>query len=53
MARPQRTEDETKAIDEWLSKNEVTVCEADARTDADEIGYSWGGKKKKKPAQKG
>jgi hypothetical protein len=53
MARPQRTEADTKAIEEWLAKgNKVTVCEANARTDADEIGYSWGGKKKKKPAKK-
>lgn len=51
MARPQRTESDTKAIEEWLSKNEVTVCEANARTDADQIGYAWSGRKKK-PAKK-
>jgi len=51
MAKPQRTEAEQKAIDEWLSKNEVTVCEANARTDADQIGSAWGGRKKK-PAKK-
>ena len=50
MAKPQRTEAEQKAIDEWLSKNEVTICEANARTDADQIGSAWG--RKKKPAAK-
>jgi hypothetical protein len=46
MARPERTESDQKAIDEWLSKNKVTVCAPNARTDASEIRSQWGRKKK-------
>ena len=49
MARYQRTEADTKAIEEWLAKgNKITVCEPYARTE--DIGYMsrWKGSKKKK-----
>jgi len=46
MAKPQRTEAEQKAIDEWLSKNEVTVCEPLARSNYEDIQPKWGGRKK-------
>jgi hypothetical protein len=54
MPRYQTSEEDKKAIAEWLAKgNKVTVCEANARSNTDEIGYSfYGNKKKKKPAKK-
>lgn len=53
MARYQRTEADTKAIEEWLAKgNKITVCEPYARTE--DIGYMnrWKGPKKKKKVDK-
>jgi len=41
MARATRTEENTKAIDEWLKKNKVTECPAHARTDPDDIVYKF------------
>ena len=48
MARYQRTEADTKAIEEWLAKgNKVTQCEPNARSDYADIAPVWGRKKKK------
>ena len=41
MVRAPRTEEDTKAIDEWLKKNKVTECPAHARTDPDDIVYTF------------
>jgi hypothetical protein len=46
MARPERTAEDQRLIDEWLSKNKVTVLAPNARTDANEIRSLWGKKKK-------
>lgn len=35
-----------KLIDEWLSNNEITICEPNAVTE--NIEYTFGAKKKKK-----
>ena len=39
MVRSVQTPEEIKAIEEWLKHNEVTVCEAEAKTDPDDITY--------------
>ena len=45
------TKKDQKAIDEWLSKgNKIEVCPPGARTEQEDIVYTWG--KKKKPAAK-
>jgi hypothetical protein len=45
------TKTDQKAIDEWLSNgNKIDVCPPGARTEQDDIVYTWG--KKKKPAAK-
>ena len=45
------TKSDQAAIDEWLSKgNKVEVCPPGAKTEQDDIVYTWG--KKKKPAAK-
>lgn len=51
--REERSAEEQKQIDEWLAKNEVTICRPGERTSSDEIAYThgWGKKKKKKPAK--
>ena len=36
-----KTEEDRKAIEEWLKKNEVTVCPPCERTDPDEITYIY------------
>jgi hypothetical protein len=47
--RYERTEEETKAIEEWLAKgNKVTVFDPGVHTDPDDLVYTWGAKKKKK-----
>lgn len=48
--RDERSPEEQKQIDEWLKKNEVTICPPGARTSDDQVGYThgWGKKKKKK-----
>jgi uncharacterized protein YggL (DUF469 family) len=48
--RDKVTEEDQKAIDEWLKKNEITKCEPFERTSSDDIAYThgWGKKKKKK-----
>lgn len=50
MVRATRTEENTKAIDEWLKKNKVTECPAHVRTDPDDIVYKF---KAGKRARKG
>ena len=34
-------ERDEKAIEEWLKHNEITICEAEAKTDPDEITYIY------------
>jgi hypothetical protein len=42
------TKEDQKAIEEWLAKgNKVEVCPPGARTEQEEIVYTWGNKKKK------
>tara|TARA_B100000900_G_scaffold177666_1_gene150621 strand:+ start:2771 stop:2920 length:150 start_codon:yes stop_codon:yes gene_type:complete len=36
-----KTEEDRKAIEEWLKTNEVTVCPPCERTDPDEITYIY------------
>ena len=46
------TNKDQKAIDEWLSKgNKIEVCPPGARTEQEDIVYTWG-KKKKAPVKK-
>ena len=51
MARHERDPEELKAINEWLKTNEVTIFPAGAKSEAGEVGYSWGRKPKKKKAE--
>ena len=56
--RFERDPEEQKAIDDWLKKNEITICPPGARSEPGEVGYTWGKKKKKtaepkKKAKKG
>ena len=37
-------------VEEWLKNNEITVCHPNDRTDPEEMVYTWGNRKKKKPA---
>lgn len=48
--RDRMTEEDQKAIDEWLKENKITKCEPGERTSSDNIAYThgWGKKKKKK-----
>lgn len=47
--RDSRSDAETKAIDEWLKKNEVTVCPPMQTTDPELMAqYTMWGKGKKK-----
>lgn len=39
MVRAVKTEEDIKAIEEWLKHNEVTICEAEAKTDPEDITY--------------
>ena len=41
MVRPIKTDEDAKAIDEWLKNNKVTVCKAEAKTDPDDIVYTF------------
>ena len=41
MSRPQLSDQENKAIEEWLKKNKVTVCEAGEKTDPEDIEYTF------------
>ena len=47
----ERTPEEQKQIDEWLSKNKITICPLGERTSDDNIAYTHGWGKKKKKAQ--
>tara|TARA_R110000851_G_scaffold46355_3_gene112813 strand:+ start:3786 stop:3965 length:180 start_codon:yes stop_codon:yes gene_type:complete len=48
MSRETKTEEDARMMAEWLAKgNEITICDPGARSDPDEIGYTWGKKKKK------
>ena len=46
------TEEDRKAMEEWLKHNEITICPPGVRSDEDSIGYSWGKKKKSKLPKK-
>ena len=41
MTRAVKTDTEAEAIARWLKENEVTVCEPHARTDPDDIKYTF------------
>ena len=41
MSRAKRTTSDQKAREEWLKNNEVTVCPAHARTEAEDIVYTF------------
>lgn len=41
MVRAITTTKDQKLMDEWLKKNEVTVCPPHARTDPDDIVYTF------------
>lgn len=42
MTRPIKTDEDQRLIDEWLAKgNTVTQCDALARTDPDDIVYTF------------
>jgi len=44
------TNKDQKAIDEWLSKgNKIEVCPPGARTEQEDIVYTWGKKRKAAP----
>jgi|TARA_B110000967_G_scaffold9296_1_gene9359 hypothetical protein len=47
MARPETTDEDKQMMAEWLAKgNEIEVCPPGMRSDPENIGYSWGKKKK-------
>ena len=50
--RDEVTAEDKKAMEEWLKKNKVTICPPGERTDNENIGYSWGKKKKAKSPKK-
>jgi hypothetical protein len=41
MVRAIKTPEDEKAIEEWLKHNEITICEAEDKTDPDEITYIY------------
>ena len=49
MARTGRTREDNAAIKEWLAKGgKITKCPPGAKTDPEEVGYTWGRRPKKK-----
>tara|TARA_B110000046_G_scaffold71239_1_gene79157 strand:+ start:320 stop:532 length:213 start_codon:yes stop_codon:yes gene_type:complete len=51
MSRAKKTEADQKLMDEWLKSNEVTVCPAHARTEQEDIVYTFKvGNRGRKPA---
>ena len=52
--RDEISDQDKKLMDEWLAKkgNKITVCEPMARSEPDDIGYTWGRKKKKAAPKK-
>ncbi len=51
MPRQLKTEEDEKMIKEWLKNNEITVCPAHARTEQEDIVYTFKvGKRGRKPA---
>jgi len=45
--RDEVTSEDKKAMEEWIAKgNKVTICPPMARSDPDDVGYTWGKKKK-------
>jgi len=41
MSRAERTVADDEAIEKWLKENKVTECEPHARTDPDDIVYTF------------
>ena len=41
MSKAQETEEDRKAIEEWLKNNEVTICPPEERTPEDELVYIY------------
>jgi hypothetical protein len=41
MSRAEKTELDQQMINEWLKTNEITVCEPLAKTDPDDIVYTF------------
>ena len=41
MSRAEKTELDQQMISEWLKTNEITVCEPLAKTDPDDIVYTF------------
>jgi len=53
MSKDTTSEEDQKLMEEWLKKNEVTVCPPCQRSDPDEINfYTWGRRPKKKAPPK-
>lgn len=55
MSRAEKTEEDQKMIDEWLSKkdNKITICEPHARTPDEDVVYIYKvGKRGRTPAVK-
>jgi hypothetical protein len=49
MVKDTITEKDTKEINEWLKKNKVTECPPHARTDPDDIVYTFKAGKRGRP----
>lgn len=51
MSRQGRTKEDQEAIDKWLKKNKITICDENEKTDPEDIVYLYkrpGPPKKKK-----
>ena len=51
MTKTIRSDEDHKAIQEWLKNNRGTVCEPHAHTDPDEIEYTFRVGKRGRPAK--
>ena len=47
MSKDKQTEEDAKAIKEWLKTNEVTICPEGEYTDPEEITYIYKAGKRK------
>jgi len=41
MSKDSKSEEDRKAIEEWLKNNEVTICPPEARTPEEEVIYTY------------
>jgi len=41
MSKAKETEEDRKAIEEWLKNNEVTICPPEETTPEDELVYKY------------